>query len=120
MTVVTWIFTIGIVFVVPVGFHEAIELDIMDLPSKVWLSVAYAILIVTVVVYFLNAWTLVSVNSSVVGAFIYLQPIFATMTAILFFDEVFLFRHLMACAFVFGGVWLETQKPLKEIRHTVR
>jgi drug/metabolite transporter (DMT)-like permease len=110
MTVVTWIFTIGILFVIPVGFNEAIQVDVMALPIRVWQSAAYAILIVTVVVYFLNAWTLVTVNSSVVGTFIYLQPVFATMTAILFFDEVFLLKHLIASAFVFTGVWLVTKK----------
>ncbi|MEQ8906256.1 DMT family transporter [Ekhidna sp.] len=110
MTVVTWVFTIAIVFVIPVGFSQAAAVDFSALPPKVWWSMGYAILIVTVVVYFLNAWTLVKVNSSVVGAFIYLQPIFATMTAILFFGEVFLFKHLLAAAFVFIGVYLVTKK----------
>lgn len=111
ITVVTWIFTIGIVFVVPVGFNEAAQVELTKLPVKVWYSAAYAILIVTVVVYFLNAWSLAKVNSSVVGAFIYLQPIFATFTAILFFGEVFLLKHLLASVFVFTGVWLVTKSP---------
>ncbi|GAB4243425.1 MAG: DMT family transporter [Ekhidna sp.] len=110
MTVVTWIFTIAILFVVPVGFQQAAIVDASMLPPKVWWAMGYAIIIVTVVVYFLNAWTLVRVNSSVVGAFIYLQPVFATMTAILFFGEVFLVKHLIAAAFVFTGVWLVTKK----------
>lgn len=110
LTIVKWVFTIAIIFVVPVGFNEAISVDFTSFPMEVWLSAAYAILIVTVLVYFLNAWTLTRVNSSVVGAFIYLQPVFATMTAILFFGEVFLFKHLLAAAFVFTGVWLVTKK----------
>lgn len=109
MTVVTWIFTIGIVLVIPVGLQEALQFDMKALPIKVWYSGAYAIIMVTVVVYFLNAWTLVRVNSSVVGAFIYLQPIFATMTAIFFFEEVLLLKHLVASIFVFTGVWLVTR-----------
>ncbi len=108
MTVVTWVFTIAILFVIPIGFQQATSVEFSELPPKVWWSMGYAIIIVTVVVYFLNAWTLVRVNSSVVGAFIYLQPIFATGTAILFFDEVFLLKHLLAAAFVFTGVWLVT------------
>lgn len=111
MTVVTWVFTLGIVFVFPVGFHEATLVDFAMLPTKVWYSAAYAIVVVTVVVYFLNAWTLVKVNSSVVGAFIYVQPVFATITAILFFNEVFLWKHLAASIFVFAGVWLVTKSP---------
>ena len=110
MTVVTWIFTIAILFVVPVGFSEASAVEFSMLPAKVWWSILYAIIIVTVVVYFLNAWTLIKVDSSVVGAFIYLQPIFATLTAILFFNEVFLLKHLVSAAFIFIGVWLVTKK----------
>lgn len=110
MTVVTWIFTIAIAFILPIGFNEATSVEIYQLPVKVLLSMGYAIVIVTVVVYYLNAWTLVRVNSSVVGAFIYLQPVFATMTAILFFGEVFLVKHLIAAAFVFIGVWLVTKR----------
>ena len=113
MTVVTWIFTIGVVFVLPVGFSEASLINLWDLPLKIWYSITFAIIGVTIVVYFLNAWTLTRVDASVVGAFIYLQPIFATMTAILFFDEVFLWKHLLAAVFVFVGVWLVTKKSLK-------
>ncbi|MEP0984770.1 EamA family transporter [Ekhidna sp.] len=114
MTVVTWVFTIAIIFVIPVGLSQATSVDLASLPTKVWWSMGYAILIVTVVVYFLNAWTLVRVDSSVVGAFIYLQPIFATVTAILFFGEVFLLKHLLAAAFVFVGVYLVTKKTANQ------
>lgn len=110
ITVATWVFTFAIILVVPVGFHEAAAVDFSSLPLKVWVSIAYAIIFVTVVVYFLNIWTLVRVDSSVVGAFIYLQPVFATLTAILFFDEIFSLRHLLAAAFVFVGVGLVTRK----------
>lgn len=114
MTVVTWVFTIAIIFVIPVGLSQATSIDFAVLPLKVWWSMGYAIIIVTVVVYFLNAWTLVRVDSSVVGAFIYLQPIFATITAILFFGEVFLLKHLLAAAFVFVGVYLVTKKATNQ------
>ncbi|WP_424962218.1 DMT family transporter [Ekhidna sp.] len=113
MTVVTWVFTIAIILVLPVGSFQALEVDFSTLPTKVWWSMGYAIIIVTVLVYFLNAWTLVRVDSSVVGAFIYLQPVFASLTAILFFGEIFLLKHLLAALFVFIGVWLVTKKSSK-------
>ncbi|WP_420576161.1 DMT family transporter [Ekhidna sp.] len=113
MTVVTWVFTIAILFVLPVGFGQASVADFQSFPPKVWMSMTYTIVVVTVVVYFLNAWTLVKVNSSVVGAFIYLQPVFASLTAILFFGEIFLIKHLIAALFVFIGVWLVTKKSSK-------
>lgn len=113
MTVVTWIFTLGTLLVIPVGIGEATSVDIFNMPMKVYLGAIYAIIGVTVIVYFLNVWTLIRVDSSVVGAFIYLQPVFATLTAILFFREVFLVKHLVASAFVFVGVWMVTKKSSK-------
>ena len=110
ITVVTWIFTFGAIFVLPVGFDEASSVDFNNLTNEAWWSAGYAIIMVTVVVYLLNAWMLSKVDSSVVGAFIYLQPVFATLTAILFFNEVFLIEHLIAASFVFVGVWLVTKK----------
>ena len=112
-TVVTWIFTIGILFVLPVGYSQASEVAYSQLPVKVIASAAYAIIGVTVIVYFLNAWTLIKVDSSVVGAFIYIQPVFATATAILFFEEIFLLKHLIAASCIFLGVWLVTKNKPK-------
>lgn len=110
LTVATWIFTIGILMVLPVGFQEAMEINFSILSPKVLLSMGYSIVFVTVVVYFLNMWTLTKVESSVVGAFIYLQPVFATLTAILFFNESVNLKHLIAALFVFIGVYLVTKK----------
>lgn len=111
LTIATWIFTMAIFIVLPAGWSEATQIDFAILPSKILLCMAYSIIIVTVMVYFLNIWTLVRVDSSVVGSFIYLQPVFATLTAILFFAESFQLRHLIAALFVFAGVWLVTKKP---------
>lgn len=109
LTVMVWIFSIGAFFVIPVGWREAMDASYAAFPDKIWLSMAYAIVGVTLVAYFLNSWALIRVDASVVGAFIYLQPVFATLTATLFFEEIFYIKHLVACLFIFTGVWLVTR-----------
>jgi drug/metabolite transporter (DMT)-like permease len=116
LTVITWAFTFGLLFAIPVGWQQASVVDFSLLPAEAWYSAAYAIIGVTVIVYFLNAWTLSHVASSVVGSFIYLQPVFATLTAILFFNEVFLLKHILAMTLVFIGVALVTRNPSKPFR----
>lgn len=111
LTVLTWTFTFGLIFALPVGWEQAVSVDFASLPMKVWYSMAYAIIGVTIIVYFLNNWTLSHVAPSVAGSFIYLQPVFATITAILFFEETFLLKHLLAMALVFLGVALVTLSP---------
>lgn len=110
LTVITWIFTIGLFLVFPLGFREARSLDLSEVPTYAIFAGFYTIIFVTVLVYLINAWTLTRVNPSVVGAFIYLQPIFATFVAIIYFEERFLWKHLLASIFVFGGVYLVTKR----------
>jgi drug/metabolite transporter (DMT)-like permease len=112
ITVIAWSFAFGFVFVVPVGWADASAFVYTDLPVKFWLSATYAILGSTVIVYLLNVWSLAHVPASVTGSFIYLQPVFATLTAILFFGEIFLLKHLLAMLLVFLGVTLVTTSPV--------
>lgn len=109
LTVMAWIFVIGAFLVLPVSLNPALAADFTSFPPGVWMSISYTILVVTVLVYILNAWTLQRVPASVVGSFIYLQPIFATFTAVLFFEEVFLGKHILAAFLIFTGVWLVTR-----------
>lgn len=109
-TVVTWIFSLGILMVIPVGGAEAMSVDLASFSSKIWWSASYCIVAATIIVYLMNGWAISKANPAVVGAFIYLQPVFATLTAVVFFSEKFLFKHFVAAIFVFVGVWLVTKK----------
>ncbi len=110
LTIVTYIFTIGFPLTIPMGLGRVFEVDLAHLPLGVWISIGYAIVFSTVIVYLLNAWTLVRVNASVVGSFIYLQPFFAVLVALFFFEEAFLLKHFFASTFIFGGVFLVTKQ----------
>lgn len=115
ITVITWAFTFGLIFIIPVGWKQAIAIFPVELPTNIWWAVVYTIIGVTVVIYLVNVWTLKRVNASVVGSFIYLQPIFATITAVVFFREIFLWDHILASLFVFAGVWLVTKPSSKPL-----
>ncbi len=110
LTVVTWVFTLSIVMVLPIGMSDIFEALRVTFPPKAIWSIVYVVFGVTILAYFLNIWSLIRVNASVVGAFIYLQPIFATLNAILFFGEVLLLKHIVASLFIFSGVWLVTKR----------
>jgi len=109
-TVTKWIFLIGFIPAIPFGIEEAMQVEWSQLPTFVWWSVLYIILGVTVVVYFLNAWTLRYVSASLVGIYIYLQPVFATFTAVLFFGEAFTWIHVQAAVLIFTGIYLVNKR----------
>lgn len=106
LTVVKWIFTFGVIFVIPFGVFQMDELATEVYPLKVWMSIGYVILFTTVLVYWLNALTLGYVSASIVGMYIYVQPLFATFLGVLFFGEAFSVKHVIAAILIFIGVYM--------------
>lgn len=84
ITVIKWIFLFGIIFTIPFGRNELLTVNWNIMPTSVWLSIIYVIIGATFIVYLLNVWALKFVNSSVVGIYIYLQPMISTLIAVSF------------------------------------
>ncbi|MBK9761702.1 MAG: EamA family transporter [Flavobacteriales bacterium] len=78
ITVMAWSFLIGSLLVLPFGARElwAVHWNVLTNPQIA--SMAFVVVMVTFVAYLLNTWALRFVNPSVVGTFIYLQPVLAT------------------------------------------
>lgn len=74
--------------------------------SKGLVSIVFIILGVTVLVYFLSNWAMRTVNPTLVGAYVYTQPVFATFIAVVFFGEMLSLQHISAAIMVFSGVYL--------------
>ena len=64
-------------------------------------------------IYVLNAYALRHASSSLVGSYIYLQPVCATIIAILFATDELSFEKLLFMLLVFAGVYLASIKKNK-------
>lgn len=106
LTLSKWVFLFGMFMVIPFGYNEALEVSWSTLPQEAWLSIAFVIVGTTLIVYALNAWTLKYVKSATVGSYIYLQPVFATIIAILLEQDQFDPQKLIFALFIFCGVYL--------------
>lgn len=111
ITIAKWIFLIGFFIVLPVGFTEMIQFEPTTWPPFVWFSVGYVVLGVTVTAYLTNIWAMRKVSPGTIGAYIYVQPVFAAAIAIFLFGEVFTWRHAIATLLVFAGVGLVIYRP---------
>ncbi|MFY0608030.1 MAG: DMT family transporter [Cyclobacteriaceae bacterium] len=111
VTIAKWGFLIGFFIVLPFGFQDFIQITWENLPTKVYWSMFYSIIGVTVVVYIINIWAMKKVSPSTVGSYIYVQPVFATLIALIFFGEAFLIKHVIAAALVFVGVAMVIRQP---------
>lgn len=116
ITVVKWIFTIGIFMVLPFGAKDLTVVEWTNLPSLIWFAIAYVLIGATFLTYLMNAFALKIVNPSVVSIYIYLQPLLATVIALTMqkdeLDEV----KILAGILIFFGVYL-VSRPASSLNH---
>jgi drug/metabolite transporter (DMT)-like permease len=109
-TVLKWIFLYGSVLILPFGIYDLYMADWQNFPPFVWASLVYVILGTTFLVYLLNAWALRYVDASVVGIFIYLQPVFATLVALSLGEDRLDLQTVLYALVIMGGVFLVSKK----------
>ncbi len=105
ITLLAFMFTAGIPMVAPLGIHAfATTSHVFDLGDVGFL--AFLIAVPTVGAYTFVQTGLRRAESSLVAAYIYLQPVFATLGAVLLLDEHVGPRTLVCGGIVLCGVWL--------------
>ncbi len=110
ITVIKWIFLLGIFIAFPFGFEQLMVVDWRALPINAWLSIAYVVVGSTFTVYLLNVWALKFVNSSVVGINIYFQPIISTLIAVSFRGDALDWPTVIYSLIIMVGVYLVSQR----------
>lgn len=106
ITIIKWVFLFGFIPVFFVGFQEFSAIEWSSFDWKIWLSVAYVVIGVTCFAYLFNIFALSKVNPSVIGIYIYLQPVIAAGIAIYFQADSFDWIKGFAALCVFLGVYL--------------
>jgi len=114
--VMKWLFTFGLVYVIPVSFYLIDEADYTGIPANIWMSVAYVVIFTTVLAYFLNNYSLKNISPTVNSTYIYLQPFLATVVALLTGKDHLTWTEIIAAALIFAGVYFvsKTGKPVQE------
>ena len=77
VTIMSWSFLVGALLVLPFGAEELTGVHWASLTTAEIGAMVFVVVMVTFVAYLLNTWALRHVEASVVGTFIYLQPILA-------------------------------------------
>lgn len=84
ITIMSWTFLLGALFVLPFGAGELADVRWTELTTAQIGAMLFVVLLVTFVAYLLNTWALRHVEASVVGTFIYLQPILAMVISVVY------------------------------------
>lgn len=110
LTVSKYTFLFGAILVLPFGFTElqAARFDAMD--TGIILKIVFVIVFTTFVTYLLNAWAILKAGPTLVGAYIYLQPILAAIIAILLKKDALNMQKILAILLIFAGVYITSTK----------
>lgn len=123
VTIMSWSFLVGGSLILPFGATELMAVDWRALTKAQFGAMAFVVVLVTFVAYLLNTWALRHVEASVVGTFIYLQPILAMAISVLYarygqaligrsadYVEGINWLQWLCTAMIFVGVHLVTRK----------
>lgn len=108
-TFVKWIYTFGLVLVIPFGWQEFEAISWQLIPMSIYYKIVFIVVGSTFLTYLLNLVSMRQLKPTTVSVFIYLQPLFASVFAIgLGKDEISVVK-LTAALLIFTGVYLVTQ-----------
>jgi drug/metabolite transporter (DMT)-like permease len=106
----TWLFIFAAMICIPLGAFSMRSVDFATVTPTIWLLIFYCAIISTALPYILNAWALARVNPSTVAVYVYLQPIFGFIMAVVFLNEEISILTVLAACLIFAGVFLVTKK----------
>jgi drug/metabolite transporter (DMT)-like permease len=111
-TFIKWIYTIGLIYVIPFGFSEFNEIQWQAMPVAIFYKIGFVVLFTTFFAYLINMMAMKHLKPTTLSVFIYLQPLFATIFAIgLGKDELNIVK-VSAAILIFIGVYLVTQNKI--------
>ncbi len=114
ITIIKWVFTFGLIYVTPFGIEEFRAVAWDSLPGEIWLGIVYVVVGTTFMAYLLNMVALRQANPSIVGIYIYLQPLLASLIAIYYGKDQLTPIKILAMIIIFLGVYLVSRPSIRE------
>jgi drug/metabolite transporter (DMT)-like permease len=115
LTLITWIFTIGFIFVLlfPPTLLDLKVTDFSIIPGSAWLKILYVIIGVTFLTYLLTMYGLSKLSASVSSSYIYVQPMMVILFAFLLFNlgwsdnytHTITWEKVLYMTLIFAGVY---------------
>lgn len=110
IVILRWVFTIGLVLVVPFGWVEFTEIPWGKYTAIDITSMGLVVLTGTFLAYLFNLYGIKILGASIAGFYIYTQPVFAALIAMLFLHEDLAMYKIIAALLIFSGVYLANKK----------
>ncbi len=112
--VIRWVFTFGFFMMLPFSWTDFRQTDFTSFTANHWLAIGFVMICGTFLPYMFNTYALSKLHASVAGSYMYTQPVFATLIAIIFMGETFDWIKALCGLLIFGGVYLTNLRSREE------
>ncbi|MDA9898258.1 DMT family transporter [Flavobacteriales bacterium] len=110
ITVISWAFLFGFLFVIPFGWSDFQAIQWAIMPTSILWKVVFVVVGTTFLAYLFNIYGLQTLNPSTVSTYIYLQPVLASIVAVLASSDELNFIKIVSTILIFLGVYVVSQK----------
>ena len=107
---IKYIYSFGLLFVLPFGFNEIQQVNWTIIPNVIWLEIGFVLLFTTFFAYLINLMSMRYLKPTTLSVFIYLQPLFSSVIAISLGKDSLGPIKLIAALLIFIGVYLVSFK----------
>jgi len=114
--VIRWIFIIGLIMIIPIGWNEFSVIEWKQFTWKEISILSFIVLGATFFAYLFNLYGIHHLGASITGSYIYTQPFFAAIIAVLLLNETFTWEKIVAAVLIIGGVLLVSIKRKSIVR----
>lgn len=111
---VKWLYLFGFLFVLPFGFLELTEVQWYLMPVSIYLKAGFVVLFTTCLTYLFNLFALSKLKPTTVSVFIYLQPVIASIYALIVGSDTLNTVKIVATLLIFLGVFLVTKQVVSK------
>lgn len=106
LTVIKWVFAFGLIPVSLVGFQELSAVQWHTFSAIIWLYVTFVLIGTTIMAYLLNIYAMKKLSPTIVGIYIYVQPVVATTMSLTMGKDSLNVLKIIAAIMIFLGVYL--------------
>jgi len=113
---IKWLYLFGLIFVIPFGYNELTAVIWQEIPKNIYWNISFVLLFTTCITYLFNLYGLSKLKPTTVSVFIYLQPVIATIYALIVGSDSLNFVKLCSTLLIFLGVYLVTKQVEKSTK----
>lgn len=111
VTFVKWLYTFGLLLMTPFVLPEVLEVEWGSMPLSVYGTVGYIVVFATYLNFLFNLYGLKHLKPTTVSAFIYTQPVIASVFALFLGTDELSFTKIICSLAIFLGVYLVSLAP---------